>query len=85
MDLMEFMKTAELYSLPKLDSKLIEIIRTVIFLSDFRLISEEEIEMNNSVFQWYHRMPKILDNNKIMMENKLQEFQEVLKGCEKFL
>lgn len=80
MEMIDYMKKVEDYSLKKLENKLREILGSIIFLSDYWLMTEDEISDNNSVFQWYHRMPEILENSKITIENKTQEFQDALKG-----
>uniref|UniRef100_A0ABD2X5S3 Dynein heavy chain 7, axonemal n=1 Tax=Trichogramma kaykai TaxID=54128 RepID=A0ABD2X5S3_9HYME len=79
MEMIEYMKTVEDSLLMKLKLKLREIIHNILFLSDFHLLTDEEILENNAVFRWHHRMPQILDNNKILVENKTREFQEALR------
>ncbi|CAB0035335.1 unnamed protein product [Trichogramma brassicae] len=79
MEMIEYMKTVEDSLLKKLKLKLREIIHNILFLSDFHLLTDQEILENNAVFRWHHRMPQILDNNKILVENKTREFQEALK------
>lgn len=80
MELIDYMKNVEQFSLKSIGTKLREILESVIFLSDCWLLTEEEIDANNLVFQWYHKMPEILENNKVIIENKTQEFQDLLRG-----
>lgn len=80
MELIDYMKNVEQFSLKNIGTKLREILESVVFLSDYWVLTEEEIDANNVVFQWYHKMPEILENNKVLIENKTQEFQEALKG-----
>ncbi|OXU28216.1 hypothetical protein TSAR_011727, partial [Trichomalopsis sarcophagae] len=80
MEMIDYMKKVEDYSLKKLENKLREILGSIIFLSDHWLMSEDEISSNNSVFQWYHKMPEVLENSKITIENKTQEFQDALRA-----
>ena len=80
MDLIDYMKKVEDFSLKKLEKQLREVLSSITFLSDYWLLSDEEIKINNTAFQWYHKMPEILENNRIIVENKTQEFQDALKG-----
>ncbi|XP_043287698.1 dynein axonemal heavy chain 7 isoform X2 [Venturia canescens] len=80
MDLIEFMKKAEISTLKNLEYRLHDILDSINYLSDVRLLTEPEIQTNNIAFQWYHRMPKILEANKQIVETKTLEFQESLKG-----
>lgn len=74
------MKKVEEFSLKQLESSLQDIIEIVEFLSDYWLLTEEEIETNNNAFQWYHKIPQILEDNRIIIENKTQDFQDALKS-----
>ena len=80
MELIDYMKKVEDVKLKDLETNLREILDNIVFLSDYWLLTDEEIVSNNSAFQWYHKMPEILENCKIMIENKTKDFQDALKG-----
>ncbi|XP_014203995.1 dynein heavy chain 7, axonemal [Copidosoma floridanum] len=79
MDLIDYIKKVEDLVLKKLEAKLYEIVENVIFLSDYWLLTDEEIGNNNTAFHWYHKMPEVLDRNAVIVENKTEEFQELLR------
>lgn len=80
MEMIDYMKIAEEVTLKKQIIKLRDTLNSLLFLSDYWILTEQEMAMNNSAFQWYHRMPEIVENSKIMIENKTQEFQDALRG-----
>jgi hypothetical protein len=80
MEMIDYMRNIEDFSLKNLEDKLREIIKNIIFLSEYWPLTDNEINNNNLAFQWYHKMPEILKNNKLTIENKTQEFQDALKG-----
>lgn len=79
MELVDFIKKTEDVSLKNLENSLNEIIENVMFLSDYWLLSEAEISSNNNAFTWYHKIPKILEANRKIIETKTEEFQASLK------
>ena len=82
MELISYMKNVEDFSLKLLENKLQDIIEIVEFLSDYWLFTEDEMRTNNISFQWYHKIPQIMEDNRIIIQNKTQEFQDALKGTE---
>lgn len=80
MDLVDFMRRAEDSSLKDLENRLREVLESIGFLSDYWLLADTEISVNNTAFHWYHRIPKILEDSRQIVEAKTQEFQETLKG-----
>ncbi|XP_044001131.1 dynein axonemal heavy chain 7-like isoform X2 [Aphidius gifuensis] len=79
MEQIDFMKKIEDKHLQNLEDILDEIITNIIFLSDYWLLSTDEISTNNSVFTWYHRMPKIFEDNLKIINDKTIEFKASLK------
>lgn len=67
-------------SLKNLEKRLYEIIEHILLLSDYRVLTDAEINVNNVAFQWYHKMPEILEENEVIVANKTIEFQDALKG-----
>ncbi|KAK0094203.1 hypothetical protein PV326_011565 [Microctonus aethiopoides] len=79
MELIEFTQTVEEISLKTLENNLQEIIENIKFLSNYWLLTDAEIKTNNEVFNWYHKMPKILEEIHRVIKMKTQEFQDILK------
>ncbi|XP_015609892.1 dynein heavy chain 7, axonemal isoform X2 [Cephus cinctus] len=79
MELIEFMRNAEEITLKELENVLLHVLENIVFLSDYWLSTDAEIRVNNNAFQWYHRMPQILEDHRLIVENKTQDFQEALK------
>lgn len=80
MELIDYMKKVEGLFLKQLENKLQNIIEVLGVLSDYWILTEDEIRTNNVAFQWYHKIPQILEDNRIIIENKTQEFQDSLKS-----
>ncbi|XP_011298266.1 dynein heavy chain 7, axonemal-like [Fopius arisanus] len=80
MELIDYVQKSESVSLKSLESTLSEIIENVTFLSDFWLLSDAEIATNNNVFNWFNKMPKILDQYRENVKTKTLYFQEALKS-----
>ncbi|EGI62283.1 Dynein heavy chain 12, axonemal [Acromyrmex echinatior] len=78
MELIKFVRTSDV-TLKNLELRLLDVLEHIAFLSDYWLLTESEISNNNVVFQWYHRMPQIFEDNRVIMENKMQEYQDALK------
>lgn len=74
------MRRAEEVTIVQVEAKLRDIIDYIIFLSDYWILTTEEIQNNNKTFQWYNKMPSIFEDHKTMVEQKIVEFQESLKG-----
>lgn len=80
MELIKFVRTTSDVTLKSLELRLLDVIEHIAFLSDYWLLTESEIRNNSVAFQWYHRMPQIFEDNRAIIENKTQEYQNALKG-----
>jgi len=80
MELMTYVRTTSDVTLKKAEFKLMDVIDHIALLSDYWLFTKSEMDNNNVVFQWYHKIPKIFEDNRLMMEAKTLEFQNALKG-----
>ena len=80
MELIKFVRITSDVTLKNLELRLLDVIEHITFLSDYWLLTESEISNNNVAFQWYHRMSQILEDNRVIVENKTQEYQDALKG-----
>lgn len=81
MELVKFVRTSSDVTLKSLELRLLDVIEHVAFLSDYWPLTDSEIANNSTAFQWYHQMPQVLENNRIIVENKTHEYQEALKGA----
>ncbi|KYN44278.1 Dynein heavy chain 7, axonemal [Trachymyrmex septentrionalis] len=79
MELIKFVRITSDVTLKNLELRLLDVIEHITFLSDYWLLTESEISNNNVAFQWYHRMSQILEDNRVIVENKTQEYQDALK------
>ncbi|XP_025075899.1 dynein heavy chain 7, axonemal-like [Pogonomyrmex barbatus] len=79
MKLVKFVQTTSDVTLKSLELRLLDVIEHITFLSDYWLLTESEISNNSVAFQWYHRMPQIFEDNRVIIENKMQEYQDALK------
>ncbi|XP_067216276.1 dynein axonemal heavy chain 7 [Linepithema humile] len=79
MKLIKFVQTTSDVTLKSLELRLLDVIEHIAFLSDYWLLTEGEISNNSTAFQWYHRMPQILEDNRLIIENKTQEYQDALR------
>ncbi|EZA62718.1 Dynein heavy chain 7, axonemal [Ooceraea biroi] len=79
MELIKFVRTTSDVTLKSLELRLLDVIEHIAFLSDYWLLTESEISNNNVAFQWYHRMPQIFEDNRMIIENKTQEYQDALR------
>nr|XP_012148645.1 PREDICTED: dynein heavy chain 7, axonemal [Megachile rotundata] len=79
MELKDFIRVAIEVSLKNLEIRLYDIVEHIIMLSNYRLLTDHEIKINNEAFQWYHKVPHILAENETIVANKTIEFQDALK------
>ncbi|XP_050461697.1 dynein axonemal heavy chain 7-like [Cataglyphis hispanica] len=79
MELIKFIQITRDVTVKKLELKLLNVMEHILFLSDYRLFSQSEIKNNSMAFQWYHKMPQILEDNRVIIEKKTLEFQNALK------
>lgn len=80
MELIKFARTISDVTMRSLELRLMDTIVYVVFLSDYWLLTESEIGINNRAFQLYHRMPQVFEENRDIIESKTLEFQEALRG-----
>lgn len=81
MELKSFIKTTIEVTLKNLEQKLYDIVEHILLLSNYRALEDNEIDINNAAFQWYHKIPEILEENESIVANKTVEFQEALRGA----
>lgn len=81
MELIAYVRKIEDITLTNLEDKLQTIMDHILLLSNYYLLTNEEINRNNIAFQWYHKIPEILEDNRSMVESKIKEFQDALKGA----
>lgn len=84
MELKSFIKVTIDVTLKKLEQDLREMIEHILLLSDYHFLTDVEINNNNVAFQWYHRIPEILDENEAIIGNKTLEFQEAVRGAVRY-
>ncbi|KYM93367.1 Dynein heavy chain 7, axonemal [Cyphomyrmex costatus] len=80
MELIKFVRTTSDVTLKSLERRLLDVIDHIAFLSDYWLLTESEMSNNSVAFQWYHRIPQIFEDSRVIIENKTQEYQDALKG-----
>lgn len=80
MDLIKFIRITSDVTIKSLEHRLLNVTEHFVFLSDYWLLTESEINNNSMAFQWYHKIPQIFEDNRLIIENKTQEYQEALKG-----
>lgn len=78
--LKNFIKMILEVTLKNLEDKLREIIDHILILSNYHCITDNEIYINNITFQWYHKIPQILEENESIVGHKTLEFQQALRG-----
>nr|XP_031838488.1 dynein heavy chain 7, axonemal-like [Nomia melanderi] len=79
MELIAFVRKSIDGSLKHLETDLYKIIQYILLLSDYHVLTDAEINANNTAFQWYHRMPDVLAENEVIVATKTVEFQEALR------
>lgn len=81
MELIAYVRKIEDITLTNLEDELQTVMDHILLLSNYHLLTNEEINRNNTAFQWYHKIPEILEDNRLMVEIKMREFQDALKGA----
>lgn len=86
MDLIAYEKQVTEKILPFLEEQLrSQVMEYILYIMDHIEVSAVELKQNNQTFQWYLRMPKVLEENKVLVEKKTIEFQQTLqKRIKKF-
>ncbi|CAH0689857.1 unnamed protein product [Chilo suppressalis] len=80
MDLMAYCKKTEDVLLDEMEEKLRNVLRYIMFLGDYTTFTPLEMKANNQTFHWYARMPGIIDECKLICDQKKVEYQELLKA-----
>ncbi|CAG9863347.1 unnamed protein product [Phyllotreta striolata] len=84
--LQAFVNDTETIKLGEMEDKLKDVMAYILFLADHVIFSPLSLKVNNSAFQWYLYMPKIIEEHRQMVEVKVEEFQASLKvKIEKFV
>ncbi|XP_068620866.1 dynein axonemal heavy chain 7 [Battus philenor] len=79
MDLIAYCKKVEEVVLEEMEDKLRNVMRYIIFLGDYTNFTPLEIKANNQTFHWYARMPGVIEECKVICDQKKIEYQELLK------
>ncbi|KAL6428106.1 hypothetical protein ACFW04_008466 [Cataglyphis niger] len=83
--LQTFIDKAETKTVFELETQLQEVIKYIIFLSDYHHLTPVELKNNNNAFYWYHKMPEIFEKHRKIVASKTGEYQAMLKDkIEKF-
>ncbi|XP_072334730.1 dynein axonemal heavy chain 7 [Scyliorhinus torazame] len=79
MDLKAYIKQVEVKDMAELELKLVEAKNRLAFLVDYVTFSPSDIRLNNNTFHWSGRMAEIFDENKRMVAEKEEQYQQGLK------
>ncbi|CAK9824900.1 Dynein axonemal heavy chain 7 [Anthophora retusa] len=79
MELKKFIHVTETETLEQLKARLREIIKYIVVLSDYSILSPVEIKINNFAFQWYFKLEEIFKQHREIVSSKIGEFQKSLK------
>ncbi|XP_076618005.1 dynein axonemal heavy chain 7 isoform X2 [Colletes latitarsis] len=79
MELGEFIRTTETETAFQLENRLTEIIKYIIFLSDYSVFTPVELKTNNFAFQWYHKLSEVFQQHKEIIASKSGEYQKSLR------
>lgn len=81
MDLIAYAKEVDTKILPSMEERLAnEVMAYFLFIIDHIDLSGVELKQNNTTFQWYLKMHKILDENRILVDAKTLEYQKSLEA-----
>lgn len=78
MDLIKYVNTVEEIELPQMEERLREILKYLLFLADHTSFTPVELKQNNTTFNWYLKMPRIIEDHRQLVDQKMQEFQDSL-------
>ncbi|XP_050489817.1 dynein axonemal heavy chain 7-like isoform X1 [Bombus huntii] len=78
-ELRKFINTTETETASQLESRLREIIKYIVVLSDYSILTPVELKINNFAFQWYYKLPDIFEQHREIAASKIGEFQNILK------
>ncbi|XP_043799961.1 dynein axonemal heavy chain 7-like isoform X2 [Apis laboriosa] len=78
-ELRKFIHTTETETISELETRLREIIKYIVMLSDYSILSAIELKLNNFAFQWFDKLPDIFEEHRKIVASKIGEFQNTLK------
>nr|XP_034195921.1 dynein heavy chain 7, axonemal-like isoform X1 [Osmia lignaria] len=82
----EFINVTKTETTGELEKELREIIKYIVFLTDYSILTTIELKTNNFAFQWYHKLPEVFKSHEEIVASKTEEFQRNLKKrIEQFL
>ncbi|XP_032686024.1 dynein heavy chain 7, axonemal-like isoform X4 [Odontomachus brunneus] len=85
MKLQEFIRKSETKTIFELEGKLREVMKYILFLSDYVHLTPVEMKNNNFAFHWPFKMSGIFEEHQKIVESKTAEYQALLKvRIEKF-
>ncbi|KOB65559.1 Uncharacterized protein OBRU01_22558 [Operophtera brumata] len=79
MGLIAYNTKVEEFLLAEMDDKLRNVLRYITFLGDYTSFTPLEMKANNQSFHWYARMPGVLDESKVICDQKKLEYKELLQ------
>ncbi|XP_017795795.1 PREDICTED: dynein heavy chain 7, axonemal-like [Habropoda laboriosa] len=79
MELKKFIRVTETETLDQLKARLREIIKYIVVLSDYSILSPVEVKINNFAFQWYYKLGEIFKQHREIVSSKIEEFQQSLR------
>ncbi|XP_075991785.1 dynein heavy chain at 36C [Anticarsia gemmatalis] len=79
MDLMAYVKKVEDVLVAEMEDKLRNVMRYIMFLGDYTNFTPLEMKANNQTFHWYSRIPGIIEESKVICDQKKLEYQDLLK------
>ncbi|KAL0118214.1 hypothetical protein PUN28_009103 [Cardiocondyla obscurior] len=85
MKLQAFIYKSETETVFEQESRLKEVMKYIIFLSDYHHLMPVELKSNNFAFHWYHKLAGIFEKHREIVASKTGEYQATLKArIEKF-
>ncbi|XP_025152590.1 dynein heavy chain 7, axonemal, partial [Harpegnathos saltator] len=83
--LQEFIRKSKTKTIIELEGKLREVMKYILFLSDYIHLTPVEIKNNNYAFHWPFQLPEIFEEHRKMVASKTEEYQTLLRvKIEKF-
>ncbi|XP_047987651.1 dynein axonemal heavy chain 7-like [Leguminivora glycinivorella] len=79
MELIEYYKKAQSILIDEMEDKLRNVLRYIVFLGDYTNFTPLELKANNQTFHWYARLPGIIEESKVICEQKKVEYKALLK------
>lgn len=67
--------------MPELEKKLVVCKDRLAFLVDFTSFTPREIRTNSEVFKWHARMPRVFEDHEMIVNDKMNQYQDGLKVC----